>query len=201
RHGELARDRGKGGIAPHLIGKMLESDGAELEREPDQIRKAELRAGEVVPSGLGVLGGDAIGRNIDALDIVASEVLVIEQTDERLDRGLDVQSVMPKGTAGGSAMARALSVRAKACMKPSRASITPGGPSTPCSASSADCRPSRAAWPACSRLMSPPPLTKANKPPALEAARPRALVRRSAESPASLPAAAAEPNTPTAAVG
>src|SRR5262249_60302632 len=90
RHGELARDRGKGGIAPHLIGKMLESDGAELEREPDQIRKAELRAGEVVPSGLGVLGGDAIGRNIDALDIVASEVLVIEQTDERLDRGLDV---------------------------------------------------------------------------------------------------------------
>src|SRR5262245_35738636 len=90
RHGELARDRGKSRVAPHLIGKMFESDGAEFQREPDQVRKAQLRAGEIVPSGLGVLGGDAIGRNIDALDIVAGEVLVIEQTDQRLDRGLDV---------------------------------------------------------------------------------------------------------------
>ena len=54
--------------------------------------------------------------------------------------------------------------KAKACMKPSRPSITFGGPSVPCSASSAACMPSRDACPACSRLMSPPPATKANRP-------------------------------------
>src|SRR5215813_10947811 len=73
---------------------------------------------------------------------------------------------MPNGPSGGSVIGRASSGRAyaNACMKPSRASITPGGPSTPCSASSAACTPSRAAWPACRRLMSAPPLTKANRP-------------------------------------
>jgi len=90
RHGELAGDRGKGGVAPHRIGKMLESDGAELEREPDQIGKAELRAGEVVPAGLRVLRGNAISCNLDALDLLARDVLVIEKADERLERGLDV---------------------------------------------------------------------------------------------------------------
>ena len=49
-------------------------------------------------------------------------------------------------------------------MKPSRASITLGGPFTPSSASSTAWMPSREAWPACSRLMSAPPLTKANRP-------------------------------------
>src|SRR5713226_6764907 len=63
-------------------------------------------------------------------------------------------------------------------MKPSRASITSGGPSTPCSAKSAACRPSREAWPACRRLMSAPPLTKANNPAARDAARVGELDRR-----------------------
>jgi len=99
--------------------------------------------------------------------------------------------------------ARALSERpnAKACRKPSRASSTSGGPSTPCSASSAACNPSREAWPACRRLMSAPPLTKANSPAALEAAMPIALASCSAESPRSLPAAITAPNTPTVAAG
>ena len=59
-------------------------------------------------------------------------------------------------------------------MKPSRASTTLGGPCTPSSASSAAWMPSREAWPACRRLMSAPPLTKANRPADALAAMPSA---------------------------
>jgi hypothetical protein len=111
---------------------MLELDRAEFEREPDQIGKAELRAGEVIPSGLGVLGGDAIGRNLDAIDLVARDVLVGKETDQRLDRRLDVPAAgIGLDVAIGDAERRRGWERAKACMKPSRASSTPGGPSTP----------------------------------------------------------------------
>ena len=69
---------------------MLDLDGAESQREPDQVGEAELRAGEIVPAGLGVLGGDAIGGDVDALHLVGRDALVVEQADQRLDRGLDV---------------------------------------------------------------------------------------------------------------
>src|SRR5712675_1831255 len=108
---------------------------------------------------------------------------------------------MPKG--GGNWTGRALSMRpnAKACMKPSRDSITAGGPATPCSASSAACRPSREAWPACRRLMSAPPLTKANRPAELDAAIPMASDNCCRVRPRSLPVATAAPNTALAPVG
>ncbi len=56
----------------------------------------------------------------------------------------------------------------------------------PCSASSAACSPSREAWPACRRLMSAPPLTKANSPAALDAAIPSALASATGREPAQL---------------
>ena len=80
----------KAGSRRISVDEMLELDGAEFQREPHQIGEAELRAGEIVPAGLGVLGGDAIGRNLDALHLVARDLLVREQADQRLDRGLDV---------------------------------------------------------------------------------------------------------------
>src|SRR5262249_62345885 len=90
RHRKRAGDGGDRGCAPRLWRKMLELDRAEFEREPYQIRKAELGAGEIIPAGLGVLGGDAIGRNVDALHLVARDGLVVDEADERLDRGRDV---------------------------------------------------------------------------------------------------------------
>src|SRR5262249_59922626 len=76
--------------AAYRRAEMLELDGAEFQREPDQIGEAELGAGEVVPAGLGMLGGDAIGRDLDALDLLGRDLLVLEQPDERLDCRLDV---------------------------------------------------------------------------------------------------------------
>src|SRR6476620_8302752 len=71
---------------------MLELDAAEFERERDQVGKAQLRAGEVVPPGRGVLGGDAIGRNLDTLHLLPGDVLLLEDADERLDRRLNVSA-------------------------------------------------------------------------------------------------------------
>ena len=80
----------KARIASHLLGEVLDLDGAESQREPDQVGEAELRAGEIVPAGLGVLGGDAIGGDVDALHLLGRDALIVEQADQRLDRGLDV---------------------------------------------------------------------------------------------------------------
>ena len=90
RHRELAGDRGEGRIASHLLGEVLDLDGAESHRESDQVGEAELRAGEIIPAGLGVLGGDAIGGDVDALHLLGRDALIVEQADQRLDRGLDV---------------------------------------------------------------------------------------------------------------
>ena len=182
---QLARDVVEGRLAPHLVGEMLEPDGAEAQRDADQVGKAQLRAGVVVPAGMGVLGGDAIGVDVDPGHFFRDDVLVVAQRDERLDGGLDVAAAgigldVAVGDAEGGRRRQhdraRLSMRpnAKACMKPSRDSITSGGPCTPCAASSTACTPSRAAWPACRRLMSAPPLTKANRPAALLAAMPSA---------------------------
>ena len=58
--------------------EMLEPDGAEAQRKADQIGKAQLRAGVVVPSGCGVLGGDPIGIDLDALDLFGGDALVAQ---------------------------------------------------------------------------------------------------------------------------
>src|SRR4029078_9617605 len=70
--------------------EMTDLEGTHSQGEPDQVGKAELRAGEIIPAGLGVLGGDAIGGDVDALDLVGADALVVEQADQRLDRRLDV---------------------------------------------------------------------------------------------------------------
>src|SRR5207247_1847349 len=59
-------------------------------REPDEVGEAELRAGEIMPAGRGMLGGDAIGGDLDPVHLVGRDRFVVEQADERLDRGLDV---------------------------------------------------------------------------------------------------------------
>src|SRR6267378_1499396 len=49
--------------APRIL-EMLHLDGAPMERKPDQEREAQLRAGVIVPAGVGVLGRDAIGLDV-----------------------------------------------------------------------------------------------------------------------------------------
>ena len=48
-----------------VVREMLEPNAAETQCEAHQIREAQLRARGVVPSRCGVLGGDAIGFDID----------------------------------------------------------------------------------------------------------------------------------------
>ena len=69
---------------------MLELDAAVARREPHQIGEAQLRAGEVVPRHVGVLGRDLVGLDLDLADVVERDVLVVAQAEHRLDRRLDV---------------------------------------------------------------------------------------------------------------
>ena len=55
---------------------MFEPDGAEAQREANQIREAQLRAGEVIPTRMGMLGGNAVGIDVDARDLVRRNVLL-----------------------------------------------------------------------------------------------------------------------------
>src|SRR5260370_35139854 len=89
-HMQLARDRSECRIAPDLLAEMFEPDGAETQREADQIWKAQLRAGEVVPARMGVLGGNAVGVDVDARDLVRRNVLLAAQPNERLAGGLEL---------------------------------------------------------------------------------------------------------------
>src|SRR5260370_11326320 len=89
-HMQLARDRNECRIAPDLLAGMFEPDGAETQRQADQIRKAQLRAGEVVPARMGVLGRNAVGVDVDARDLVRRNVLLAAQPNERLDGGLEM---------------------------------------------------------------------------------------------------------------
>src|SRR6266404_2061951 len=90
RNIQLARDRNECRIAPDLLAEMFEPDGAETQREADQIREAQLRAGKVVPTRMGVLGGNAVGVDVDARDLVRRNVLLAAQPNERLDGGLEM---------------------------------------------------------------------------------------------------------------
>src|SRR5262249_9773449 len=65
-------------------------DAAMFQRKADQKREAELRAGEIVPAGLRMFGGDAVGRDLDAFDLVSYDLFVGDEADQRLDRRLDV---------------------------------------------------------------------------------------------------------------
>ena len=114
---ELRGERRERGIAARRLVEMLELDGAEFQRERHQIGEAELRAREVVPAGAGMLGGDAIGLDRDVLDLLGRDLLVVEEADQRLDRGLDVAAARvgldvaigdAERHAGGSTIARAL---------------------------------------------------------------------------------------------
>jgi len=105
---------------------------------------------------------------------------------------------MPNGTAGGSAIARCPIRAGKglheavARTRSRRAGLARRAPPAAPLAG-----PRARAWPACSRLMSPPPLTKANKPPAPRRGQPERVARAARRTAApSLPVAAAEPNTP-----
>ena len=84
RDADLAGNRRKFRIAANSRLEMLELDAAEFEREPEQIGEAQLGAGEIIPAGPGVLGGDAVGRNIDPLDLLGREVLVAQDADRAL---------------------------------------------------------------------------------------------------------------------
>ena len=77
-------------IAPRLLVEVMHLDAAEARRKAHQIREAQLRAGVVVPAGVRVLGGDAIGLDIDVLDLALVDLLVVHQAEQRLDGGLDV---------------------------------------------------------------------------------------------------------------
>ena len=65
-------------------------DAAEARRNAHQIREGELRARVIVPAGVRVLGGDAIGLDIDVPDLALLDLLVVHQAEQRLDGGLDV---------------------------------------------------------------------------------------------------------------
>ena len=57
----LGGERGKRRIAALRIVEMLELDRAEFQRQRHQVGEAELGAGKIVPAGLRMLGGDAVG--------------------------------------------------------------------------------------------------------------------------------------------
>src|SRR5215831_14376921 len=69
---------------------MLKPDSAEAQREADQIREAQLCAGEVVPARVGVFGRDAVGVDLDARDFIRRDLFVPAQLHQRLDSGLEV---------------------------------------------------------------------------------------------------------------
>src|SRR5215831_11135856 len=87
-HMQLAGNRTECRIAPDILAEMLEPDRAETQREADQIWEAQLCAGELVPARMGVLGGDPIGIDVDACDLVRRNVLLVAQSHQRLDGGL-----------------------------------------------------------------------------------------------------------------
>ena len=71
RDGELARrTRRTPDRCRVFSSKCSNLDAAEARREPHQVGKAQLRAGEIVPGRWRVLGGDPVGLDLDLLDVV-----------------------------------------------------------------------------------------------------------------------------------
>ncbi len=81
---------GDGAVGTRRFGEICEVDVAMRHRQRGDEREAHLRGRHVLPAGMGMLGRDGVGADVDLLDVVAGDIVLPAQGENAVDGGMQV---------------------------------------------------------------------------------------------------------------